>query len=111
MTQTTSLHLLCISPCERPAILNDILRVWSDGDQLLLLADAAQDVTSATIQTFLQQMAQLSTPQTSNKPLLILDRDAALLPLPTILPDTLQIISSLEWANLVLTHQRSITWR
>lgn len=96
MSNTYTLHQLVPAPMYWEQLLHRIQNVWQHGDQLLLLAEAAQGYADPRLLQF-NQVA-------------ILALDQAHLPI-ACLPEHIQVLSSEQWSSLILTYQRHITWR
>ncbi len=96
MSNTFTLHQLVTSPTHWEQLLQRLQPVWQHGDQLLLLAEAAQGYAD----TRLLQFNQVA----------ILALDRAYLP-DESLPAHIQCLSTEQWSSLILQYQRHITWR
>lgn len=96
MSPTYTLHQLVVSPTHWDQLLQRIQHVWQPGDQLLLLAEAAQGYADPRLLVF--------------NPVAILALDLACLP-DAALPAHIQCLSTEQWSTLILQYQRHITWR
>lgn len=96
MPNAFTLHQLAAAPVYWEQLLYRIQNVWQHGDQLLLLAEAAQGHADPR----LRQFGQVN----------VLALDADWLPQDS-LSDTIQVLSTEQWSSLILSYQRHITWR
>ena len=93
---THTLHQLLPAPMYWEQLLQRIQNVWQHGDQLLLLAEAAQGIADPRLLQF-NQVA-------------ILALDQAYLPaIP--LAEHIKVLSNEQWSSMILAYQRHITWR
>ncbi len=95
-TFPATLHLLTASPRHWPVLLPQIKALWQDGDQLLLVGEAAQSHTHPDLAAF------------GRTALLQADLDALLQP---IVNSTTDIITHDTWATWTLHYPKSLTWR
>jgi hypothetical protein len=96
MSNSYTLHQLVAAPMYWEALLQRIQNVWQHGDQLLLLAEAAQGYADPRLLQF-------------GKPAL-LTLDMACLP-DEPFAEHIQLLSTEQWSSLILQYQRHITWR
>ncbi|RYY79545.1 MAG: hypothetical protein EOO69_06210 [Moraxellaceae bacterium] len=93
---TSTLHQLCHAPSLWTNCINQIGALWQPNDALLLLGSAAQGVHDPRLNAF--------------KIVYVLQADLDILGITT---DQIQckILSYDQWAQLVLSHQRHVTWK
>ena len=96
MPNAHTLHQLSVAPLYWEQLLHRIQNVWQHGDQLLLLAEAAQGYADPRLCQF--------------GPVALLALDAGRLPQYNM-PAHVNILSTEQWSQQILSYQRHITWR
>jgi hypothetical protein len=92
-----TLHLLTAAPRYWPTLLPQLQSLWQSGDLLFLISEAVQGYDFIELKQF-DQTAALSS-------------DLALFGIAQDTTNTLQIITSAQWAKWTIEFQRTITWR
>lgn len=106
MNQFSTLHQLVSRPSEWSSIAQ-IKAAWQTTDSFMLLGEAAQGYQDSRIESFkciyiLQADASLLNLTYSEKD----STQLSIIQLPSI-----QVISFDEWAELILKHDKHISWR
>lgn len=95
-TASSTLHQLCHAPSMWANCIGQIAAVWQPLDALVLLGPAAQGVFDPRLATFTQ--------------LYVLQSDLNVLGIPAE-QIRCKILNYDQWAQLVLTYQRHISWK
>lgn len=95
--QLHTLHLLATPSHEWTALFNQLRDMWTTGDALVLASEGVQGWQDERLAHFGVVYA--------------LDTDVHTAHLPRDLPAYLQLINHDQWADLILSHQRCLTWR
>lgn len=95
-TISSTLHQITHAPRYWGQCIEQIMALWQPTDELILLAEAAQGYADSRLDFFDQ--------------LYLLDHDADLLGLVNN-QARYKTIDYAQWAQLVLKHQRHITWK
>jgi hypothetical protein len=96
-SQQQTLHVLATAHHAWTPLLNQLRNIWKTGDSLVLAAEGIQGWQDPALTAF--------------APVYAIDSDAALSHLPHDLPEHIHIINHGQWADLILSHQRCLTWR
>jgi hypothetical protein len=96
MTLTTTLHQLCHAPALWANCLDQLGALWQPDDAIILLGPAAQGVFDHRLDAF------------SNRYVLQADLNVLGIPSQQI---QYKVLDYNDWAQLVLRHQRHLTWK
>lgn len=99
-TFSSTLHQITHAPRYWGQSIEQIIALWQPADELILLAEAAQGCADSRLDFFDQ--------------LYLLDHDADFLGLVNMVVNNqarYKTIDYAQWAQLVLKHQRHITWK
>jgi sulfur transfer complex TusBCD TusB component (DsrH family) len=95
--QHHTLHVLATEHRDWPLLLKQLRKIWQTGDSLVLAAEGIQGWHDEALSAF--------------GPVYAIDSDAEIANIPAVLPEHIQVINHDRWAELILTHQRCLTWR